>query len=328
MEKRLKWGFLGAGGIAQAVAQDFAIAGIIIHAVGARSIASAQGFAEKNNIANSYGSYQELVNDPEIDIVYVNTIHPLHCEHALLAINAGKHVLVEKPFTINAGQALKIRDAAARMKVFVLEAMWTRFLPAHLALNKYIADGVIGEIRTIIADHSQYLPYPKHARLWEPELGGGALLDLGIYPISFAQRFLGNPVKIFSTAQLTDKFVDENTTMVFEYSRGETALMSTCLSVAGPVSAIILGTNGRIEIDQRFYAQSTFRIYNQANKAIVEYNQPIEGVGHRYQGLESERCVNEGLLESPLMDLQSSIDIMKSMDEVRKQIGVKYSNES
>lgn len=321
----LRWGFLSAGGIATAVADDFRIAGIHIQAVGARDLAKANEFADKFGISNRHQGYEALVNDPEVDAVYISTPHPWHHQHALLALNAGKHVLLEKPFTINAREAQEIKELAAAKKLFVLEAMWTRFLPSMDAIFAVINSGILGEIKLITADHSQYLPHVP--RLWEPDLGGGALLDLGIYPVSFAIRVLGLPTRVTAKATLTGEKVDETTSLIFEYANGAQASLTTCMSAAGPVTATVVGTFGRIEIDSPFYNQTSFRVFNQGGEVFQSYDEKIKGVGRQYQGLHLEKCVAAGLLESPILSVAESVEIMKVMDTLRAQIGVKYPTE-
>jgi predicted dehydrogenase len=322
---KLRWGFLSAGGIANAVADDFRIAGIDIQAVGARDLAKAHQFADKFGIPNRHQGYDALVNDPEVDVVYISTPHPWHHQHALLALNAGKHVLLEKPFTINAREAREIKELAKAKKLFVLEAMWTRFLPSMDAIFAVINSGILGEIKLVTADHSQYLPHVP--RLWEPELGGGALLDLGIYPVSFAIRVLGLPIRATAKSTLTSQKVDEITSIIFEYENGAQASLTACMSAAGPVTAVVVGTYGRIEIDKSFYNQTSFRVYNQGGEVIQEYNEKIAGIGRQYQGLHLEKCVAEGLLESPILSVSESVSIMQVMDDLRAQIGVKYPTE-
>jgi len=322
---RLRWGFLSAGGIATAVADDFRIAGITIQAVGARDLTKANEFADKFGIPNRHQGYEALVNDPEVDAIYVSTPHPWHHKHALLALNAGKHVLLEKPFTINAREAQEIKDLAAAKNLFVLEAMWSRFLPSMDAIFTVIDSGILGEIKLVIADHSQYLP--DVLRLWDPDLGGGALLDLGIYPVSFAVRVLGLPKVVSAKATLTGQRVDETTSIIFEYESGAQATLTTCMSAAGPVTATVIGTFGRIEIDNSFYSQTSFRVYNQGGEVIQSYDEKIAGVGRQYQGLHLEKCVAAGLRESPILSISESVEIMGLMDAIREQIGVKYPTE-
>jgi len=318
----LRWGFLSAGGIATAVADDFRIAGIHIQAVGARDLVKANEFADKFGIPSRHQGYEALVNDPEVDAIYISTPHPWHHQHALLAFNAGKHVLLEKPFTINAREAQEIKELASAKKLFVLEAMWTRFLPSMDAIFEVINSGNLGEIKLVTADHSQYLP--DIPRLWEPDLGGGALLDLGIYPVSFAIRVLGFPTRVTAKATLTGQQVDETTSLIFEYANGAQASLTTCMSAAGPVTATVVGTFGRIEIDSPFYGQISFRVFNQGGEVIQSYDEKIKGVGRQYQALHLEKCVAAGLLESPILSVTESVEIMKVLDTVRGQIGVKY----
>ncbi|MEY4042897.1 MAG: hypothetical protein RL529_464 [Actinomycetota bacterium] len=320
MSKQLRWGFLGAGGIADVIAADFQVAGLKIQAVGARDIAGANSFADKFEVPNRHAGYEALVNDPEVDIVYINTIHPLHAEHALLAISAGKHVLVEKPFALNAAQARRVRDAALAKGVLVMEAMWTRFLPSMDAIFEVINSGKIGEVRFVTADHSQYLPESFAKRLWQPELGGGALLDLGIYPVSFFNRIFGAPKKITAEATLTNLGVDLMTSAIFKYDDGKQAAMTTSMEVFGSIGA--------------FYEQTSFTVYetDMSREAFVQsvasrYETKIEGRGMQYQAIEVERCVNAGLTESPRMTLDETVSIMETMDEIRKQTGVKYPGE-
>jgi len=321
----LRWGFLSAGGIARIVAKDFQIAGLKIQAVGARDLVKANEFADEFGIPNRHQGYEALVNDPEVDAIYVSTPHPWHHQHAMLALNAGKHVLLEKPFTINAREAQEIADLAAEKNLVVLEAMWTRFLPSMDAIFEIINSGSLGEIKLITADHSQYLPHVP--RLWEPELGGGALLDLGIYPVSFAVRVLGIPTKVTAKATLTNQNVDEITAITFEYPNGAIASLTTCMSAAGSVTAVVVGTQGRIEIDGPFYSQTSFKVYDNAGNVIQTYNEKIAGTGRQNQAIHLEKCVAEGVLESPILSVHESVEIMKVMDQMRAQIGVKYPTE-
>jgi len=325
MSRDFRWGFLSAGWIASEVAADFQIAGLKIQAVGARDYAKANEFADKFDIPNRHQGYETLVNDPEVDIVYISTIHPLHKRDALLALHAGKHILLEKPFTINAIEAQEIYDLAKAKKLLVMEAMWTRFLPSMNAIFDGINSGVLGEIELLIADHSQALTHVP--RLVERELGGGALLDLGIYPISLAHRIFGNPQSITAKAKLNSEKVDATTSMIFEYAGGKQATMTTSFLGAGPVTATIIGSLGRIEIDGSFYGQTSFRVFNRNGEVIKRYDEKIEGQGRQYQAIHVEECIAAGLTESPIMSLRESVEIMQVMDQVRAQIGVTYPTE-
>ena len=323
----LGWGILGAGRIAKSFVRDCQGAGINVVAVGSRAQASADVFASELQLATAHGSYQELVNDPKVDVVYVATPHPMHMTNALLAIEAGKHVLIEKPVTLNASQAQAIKDAAAAKGVFAMEAMWTRFLPSMLRIEELIAIGAIGEVRAIQADHSQFLPYERAPRLHEPELGGGALLDLGIYPVSFVHRLLGEPREIVARATLTKLGVDEIVSAIMTFDSGAQASIQSGFMAAGANTATVIGSNGRIEIDRVWYNQSSFTVFDQHGSAIERYETKIESRGMHFQALEVERCVAAGLAQSNRMSFDESIQIMNVLDEIRRQIGLSYPGE-
>ena len=312
------WGFLGASGIANAMAQNFALAGLNIHAIAARDLARAQAFANNHAIPNAFGDYNQLVNDPNIDIVYVSTLNHVHLEHALLAIRAGKHVLVEKPFTMSAKEAEQLQAEAKQHNVFAMEAMWTRFLPSHLELQKVIESKELGEIKLLQASHNQLLTHVE--RLQDPAVGGGAMLDLGIYPLSFAYRILGSPKAIHANGKLTERGVDEWAAVLLEYETGAGALLNTCMSAAGSTTAEIIGTKARVELDGPFYNNVTWRIIAPDNTVIREYNPEQHGRGMQHQALHLEDCLNKGLTESPILPLSDSIEIMAAMDAIRTQL--------
>lgn len=318
---------MGTGGIAALQVQDLQTAGMHVAAVGSRSQASADRFGERFGIAQRHATYEALVADPDIDIVYVATPHPMHAANALLAIEAGKHVLVEKPFTINAHEASQVIETATKRGVVVMEAMWTRFLPCIQRVIELVRSGAIGTPRVFIADHNQYIPHERAARLHEPELGGGALLDLGIYPISFASHLFGTPAAVTARATLSELGVDELTAIILEYQSGAQASLHTGFMTPGPNVASIIGSQGRIDIDAVWYTQTTFTRYDQDGVQIERYDQSIQGRGMQYQAQELERCITAGLTESPTMPTSETLSIMRTMDEVRRQVGVVYPQE-
>jgi predicted dehydrogenase len=321
-----RWGILGTGGIAQAFASDLAyLDGHSVAAVGSRTIASADTFAQKYSGCKAYGSYEELVA-ADVDAIYVASPHPMHEAHAMLALKAGKPVLCEKAFTINLQQARNLVDYSEAHHVPLMEAMWTRFLPHIAKIKELITTGVLGEIETVIADHGQYIPYERAARLWEPELGGGALLDLGIYSLTIAHLVLGNPSKIQAQATLTDKNVDLQTSMILTYPSGAHALLSCTMAVRSSVTAVIAGSKARIEIDGSFYTPTSFRLITRDGD-ITEFPKNYEGGGLREEAAEFARIVRAGEIESPLMPHATSLELMRQMDEVRRQIGVTYPGE-
>jgi len=317
------WGILGPGGIAQAFAKDLTfIEGHTIGAVGSRSLANAQSFA-KTFGGTAYGSYEELVADSSIDAIYVATPHPAHHDNVILALNAGKPVLCEKPFAVNAQQAQAMVDAAAKNKVALMEAMWARFLPHYAKVREIVASGVLGPILSIHADHGQRLADQGIARLVDPQLAGGALLDLGIYPISFAHMILGNPTSITSKAVMTDRGVDAQTSMIFSYDNGAQAVLTTTMIEQTPCRAVVAGLHGWLEIDRTFYNPASMRVILN-DGSVTEYPSAYVGHGLREQAESFKQIVQSGAVESKVLTWKDTVDIMKSMDTVRSQIGLKY----
>jgi predicted dehydrogenase len=266
-------------------------------------------------VPNRHASYEALVADPQVDVVYVATPHPWHHANTLLALGAGKPVLVEKPFTMNASEARELVAAARGRGLFLMEAMWTRFLPHVVEIRRLLAEGVLGEIVTLSADHGQWFPEDPSHRLFAPELGGGALLDLGIYPVSFASMVLGTPTQMVAVGEPAFTGVDGQTSMIFSYAGGAQALL-TCTSFArSPTRAAIVGTEARIEVDSDFYAPSSFTLTTRAGER-TRFAQPHAGRGLRHQADEVARCLAGGLLESPFMPLDETVSIMETIDGV------------
>ena len=319
MAEPLGWGLIGTGGIAETFAADlmFTDSGRVA-AVGSRQMDTADRFADRFNIPNRHGSYAALVADPDVDLVYVATPHPLHHGDALLALRAGKPVIVEKPFTLNAAEAQELVATARAEGLFLMEAMWTRFLPHIAQIRRLVADGALGEIVTVTADHGQWFPKDRDFRLFAPELGGGALLDLGVYPVSFASMVLGTPDRIVALIDPAFTGVDGQTSMLFGYPSGAQAVLTCTLSAKSPTRAAIVGVDARIEIDGDFYAPASFTLVSRTGER-TRVETPHEGRGLWHQADEVAGCLREGLLESPLMPLDESISIMQTMDEVLAQ---------
>ena len=261
-----------------------------------------------------------------MDAIYVATPHAMHSQNAILAITAGKPVLVEKPFSGNAHQARAMIEAAKIHKVPLMEAMWSRFLPHFIRLREIVSSGAIGEIISIQADHGQQLPKNPYFRLHAPELAGGALLDLGIYPISLASMLLGRPEHILAKSELNESGVDAQTSTIFSYKNGAHAILTTTLLVRSPCIATIVGSLGRIEIDSNFYTPTSMRTI--INCETIEYPNTYVGHGLREQALAFENIVRSGKIESPVMNHGESLAIMETLDEIRKQIGLRYPFES
>jgi len=327
VSEKLRWGIIGTGLIADLFVTDLLANDFTVTAVGSRSQASADEFAARFGIANAHPTYEALVADPEVDVVYVATPHPMHVDNATLALNAGKHVLIEKPFTLNAKDAAAIVALAEEKKLVVLEAMWARFLPHMVRLREIIAAGTLGDVRTVIADHNQNLPKDPSHRLQNPDLGGGALLDLGIYPISFAWDVLGAPTSIYATAAKTPTGVDRQTAVIFGYADGQQALVHTALDTAGPTTASVIGTDGWIAIEGTFYAPTNFTVYNAQNEIVERYESEVSNRGMQFQAAELERIVASGALAGDILPPSETVAIMASLDEIRSQIGLVYPGE-
>jgi len=325
-QKTIGWGILATGWIAELFTKDLILAGHRVAAVGSRSQAGADRFAATHGIARAHGSYADLVADPAVDVVYVATPHPQHAEAAKLALNAGKHVLVEKAFTLNAAQAEEIVALAEARGLVILEAMWTRFLPHMVALRAVIAQGMIGEVRSLTADHRQKLPDDPAHRLNALDLGGGALLDLGIYPISFAWDILGAPQTIAAQASFHATGADRQVATVFGYGSGALATTLSSSDSAGPNRAAIVGTKGRIEIDRTWYAPTAFRVYDTDNQVIHSFDGSVGGRGMQFQAAEVEALIATGGV-STIMPPRQSVAIMATLDEIRRQIGLRYPSE-
>lgn len=326
MKESLGWGILATGWIAELFVHDLKESGLHVAAVGSRSIDKARAFAGRFGVPNAHGSYEELVADPSVDIIYVATPHPQHVGAALLALEAGKHVLVEKPFTLNAPEARKIVDLAKEKGLVVLEAMWTRFLPHMKRIHEIIDAGTLGELRSLSAEHRQFLPTDPEHRLNAPKLGGGALLDLGIYPISFAFDILGAPEEVSATARFTKTGVDAEIATLMRHAGGAISTSVSALDCAGPNVAIVYGTKARIEIASVWYSPTSFKVFDQQGAIIEEFSQTVYHRGMQFQALEMERLVRNSAT-SELMAPSETVAIMEVLDKIRRQIGLSYPGE-
>ncbi|QYF73767.1 Gfo/Idh/MocA family protein [Cryobacterium sp. PAMC25264] len=328
MTEALRWGILATGGIAHQFAGDLVKNRFTVQAVGSRSQASADAFAAEFGIPTAHPSYEALVADPEVDIVYVSTPHPFHAANAALALEAGKHVLVEKPITLNAAEARTLVALAESKNLLLLEAMWTRFLPHMARIRELLAANALGDVHTLLADHTQDLPDDPAHRINSLPLGGGALLDLGIYPVSFASALFGQPEKILAAATFKDTGVDAQIASVFRYPGGQIATLHSASDTKGPNTASILGTAGRIDIDEVWYSPTSFRVYDSNNEVVETYDTPeFAGRGMHFQATEAERLVAAGLITSELLSTAESVQIMETLDEMRAQIGLVYPGE-
>jgi predicted dehydrogenase len=323
----LGWGILATGYIAEIFTRDLRDAGLRVAAVASRSEERARAFAAEHGIPNAHGSLEGLVADPTVDVVYVATPHPFHAEGALLALEHGKHVLVEKAFTLNAAEAETIAAKGRERGLVVLEAMWTRFLPHMIEIRALLADGAIGRPQVLIADHMQALPTDPAHRINAPELGGGALLDLGVYPLSFGVDLFGLPVDVRAAATFTGTAVDERVSATLVHSGGEHTVFTAALNLPGPNRAVIVGTEGSITIDTTWYMPTGYTVWNAEREAVRRSRPEVSGRGMQFQAFELEALVRDGRTGSDRLPPEESVGIMAVMDRIREQIGLVYPGE-
>ena len=325
----LRWGVLAPGGIAGSFASALrARTSQRLQAVASRSVSRAEAFAREFEVDTAYGSYAELVADPAVDVVYVASPHSEHRDHALLAIEAGKPVLVEKAFARNAAEAAEVVHAARAAGVFAMEAMWTRFLPHLDVVRRCLEDELLGDVQTVLADHGQHLYPDGPQRLSDPALAGGALLDLGIYPVSFAHLVLGGFASVNATGQLTELGVDAQDAIVVRGPRGGLGLLSTTMSAKTPTTASINGTAARLELTGSFYGpRSVVTLLAPDGTELGRFANEDTTHGLHFQAAEVARRIASGETESPLMPLDETVAIMAALDDVRAQVGVRYPGE-
>lgn len=324
MSNRVRWGILGTGKIAHQFAAALGrLPGAELIAVGSRFAESAVRFADEFEVARSFKSYAELVGDPEVEVIYVATPHSCHADNTQLALKAGKAVLCEKPFTINATEAREVIGLARDRKLFLMEAMWTRCFPLMAKLRELLASDAVGERRQLTADFGFRAEYQDEPRLFGPQFGGGALLDVGVYPVSLASLLFGPPKRIVSTANLGPTGVDEEAAVILTHGRGEMAILHTAIRLETAQEAIITGTQGRIRIHSPWWRPVAMTM-SRADKADERFDFPVEGNGYEYEAQEVMDCLRSGKLESPLMPLAESLSIMETLDAIRAQWGLKY----
>lgn len=326
--KKINWGIIGTGNIANKFTSDLKLlCDANVSAVASRDINKAQKFADNFGIKKYYGSYQDLVNDKDIDVVYVSTPHVFHRDNTLMALQAGKAVLCEKPLSINYREAKEMVDAATSKKVFFMEAMWMRFTPAIVKLKNIIESGTIGKVRIINADFGYKSGrVDPMDRVYNKALGGGALLDIGIYPVSLSFMLLGVPQKISSYANIGTTGVDEQCGIMFSHSNGEIAILSAAVSTTTSGQAYIYGDNGYVKISCPWWCSK--EIFLHKDCAMPE-RISIENTGNGfvYQAQHVMDCIKSGCLQSDVMSWNESLEIMKTMDQIRKPWGLVYDSD-
>ncbi len=312
----LRWGIIGTGSIARTFAHDLTlVAGGDLVAIGSRTTSAAVAFAREFGVERAHGSYEALVADPGVDVVYVATPHPFHYDNARLALAAGKPVLVEKPFTMTAVQARDLVELARASGLFLMEAMWTRFLPHVVAIREILARGELGEIVGVEADHGQWFDTDPTSRLFAPELGGGALLDLGVYPVSFASMVLGAPSRVSALVTAASTGVDAQTSMLLGYEGGAQAVLTCTSRARSATRASIVGTEARLDVEGDFYAPSSFDVVTRSGTRS-RHDFVTAGRGLHYEAAEVTRCVLEGRVESPVMPLDESVAVVATLEQI------------
>lgn len=324
--RHYRWGILATGWMAEMFVEDLLLeerAKIV--AVGSRTLGNAKRFAERFNIPKYHGSYEALVNDPDVDIIYIASPHPFHLEHMTLSLSAGKPTLCEKPFNINAKQTRQAIDLARQNNAFLMEAMWSRFMPIMAKVRELIASGCIGKVQLLSADFGFCAEKDPLKRWFNPDLGGGALLDVGIYPISLASMLFGKPESINTSATMSATGVDQTSSFIFRYGDGAQAILAASLMAETSQEAWIIGEQGKIHLPKSWWMAE--KLYLHQGDDIQTIAVPKRGIGYGYQASAVMRALDNGLLESPLMPLSESLEIMQTMDAIRQQWGMHYPQE-
>ena len=363
MGEKINWGILGSGQIARLFAEGLScVNDANLYAVGSRSATNAEQFAKLFNIEKAYGSFESLVADPAIDVIYVATPHHMHRDHCLLALEAGKAVLCEKPFAINAEQVQEVISMARSKQLFCMEAMWMRFLPAMVALKTMVQAGTLGAPIMLTANFGTAFPFNSNSRQFSLEFAGGALLDLGVYPISLCQQLLGDPAEVVTTSIVGDTGVDEYSSVILKYQEGHLATLQSSLRHSLPTDAVITGTKAEVKVHSPLYRPHkisvrpyTLQPENTDNpsrsplKELVKSNSlfqsfalkmenylqpllgamrtkvyPFVGNGYNYEAMEVNRCLQLSKLESDIMSLDDTLSVARIVDQVRAQWGLKY----
>lgn len=321
---KINWGIIGAGRISNTVAHDMQLVpNTNLHAIASRDTDRAQKFAERHGVTKYYDSYEALASDPLIDVVYIATPHPKHIENTLLCLKNGKHVLCEKPMGMDSSQVNRMISMAKSQGLFLMEALWTRFIPATEKLLELLNAGNIGKILTVHADFGFKSAFNPESRLFNKALGGGALMDIGIYPIYLALLLLGKPKTIKAVARMTETQVDSYCAMLFDYDHSAQAMLEATFESDTPVEAIIYGEEGIIKMHRRWHHTTKISV-DKAGESTVEHEMPYTGHGYTFEIEEVNRCIQNKLSESTKMPHAMSLELIDTIDRVKQEIGMEY----
>jgi predicted dehydrogenase len=324
MNDTVRWGILGTGKISRAFANALKdTPGAVLAGVASRSLDTAQAFAAEFGAPAAYGSYQQLADAPDVDLVYIGTPHPMHAANARMALEAGKGVLCEKPFTMNLREAEHVIALARSKKLFLMEAMWTRFMPALAEVRRIIASGEIGKVHQVVADFGFKADFGPEHRVYNPALGGGALLDLGIYPLSIAAALLGPVESVRAQAELGATGVDVQTGFTLRHRGGGMSVCSCSLQARTPCELTVSGEFGHVRMNTMFHRTQSISVVL-ADGSSRTVATPYLGNGYVHEAIEAQRCFRAGMIESPGMTHDETLALMAVMDEARRQIGLSY----
>ena len=318
------WGIIGAGSISRKFAEDLKLLPQArLKAIASRSASRASAFAREFKVPVSYDSWDGMAGDPEIDIVYVATHHPFHFENSRACLEAGKAVLCEKPFTMNRRELDQLVRIARGKNVFLMEAIWTRFLPSTGKLLDILNSGELGKLTNVYADFGFRLEYHPEHRLYDPAKGGGALLDIGIYPVFLSQLLAGMPDKIHASARLAPTGVDHSCNMIIEHGSGTVSSLNCTLESPSPVEANILFERGWVRMESWWLTPGPLTLHRMGSKSVrFKFREP--GHGYHYEAAEVMSCLDRGLTESPVLPLSFSLELMGTLDAVRERCGIRY----
>jgi dihydrodiol dehydrogenase / D-xylose 1-dehydrogenase (NADP) len=323
----VRWGIIGAGSIAAAFSEALAaLPNAERLAVGSRSGPTAEAFAEANGFSRSYASYGGLAADPDVDIVYVATPHPFHAENVELCLRAGKAVLCEKPFAMNAAEARRVVGISRERGLFLMEGMWTRFFPLMDRLRGMLSDGTLGEPRMLTVDFGFRDPFDPSSRLFDPKLGGGAMLDVGVYCVSFASMVLGRPARAAGFSHLGETGVDEQFAAVLEHGGGRLSAITAATRTATPQEATVVGTEGSVRVHSPWWRPEAMTVSWPGEEDRFVEEAP-EGNGFGYEAAEVMRCLESGRKESEIMPLDETVSVLETMDGIRAAWGLRYPGE-
>ncbi len=324
MTSQINWGILGLGKIAHKFAHDLRfVKDARLHAVASTDSQRSADFAKQYGAPYHFSSYEALLNCPHLDVVYIATPHHLHCANTLMCLRRRIPVLCEKPFGMNAQEVRQMIDTAHTNQTFLMEAMWTRFIPSFQRALELIQSGVIGRPLSMKADFGFFAPFNAESRLFNKDLGGGSLLDIGIYPIMAALCIFGKPTKISALATMSQTDVDETCAINFQYADGAIAMLHSTVKAHTNIEAFIYGEKGLLYIHPRFHHSEmlTVKLYSGQEEIL---SLPIDGHGYQFEAMEVNRCLNNNTLESSIMSHQFSLDLIETLDAVRREIGLVY----